>query len=83
MNGQLVVHSHIEITETLVRLYVFLAQHLDRCLNEAARQTYPEQELQSHLASTRAEMMEILSVNQVVKDKVEREFDRVITLSAE
>jgi|KBSMisStaDraftv2_1062788.scaffolds.fasta_scaffold52548_5 hypothetical protein len=83
MNGQLVVHSHIEITETLVRLYVFLAQHLDRCLNEAARQTYPEQELQSHLASTRAEMMEILSVNQVVKDKVERECDRVITLSAE
>ena len=83
MNGRLVVHSHIEITETLVRLYVFLAQHLDRCLNEAARQTYPEQELQSHLASTRAEMMEILSVNQVVKDKVERECDRVITLSAE
>jgi len=27
--------------------------------------------------------MEILSVNQVVKDKVERECDRVITLSAE
>ena len=26
MNGPLVVHSHIEITETLVRLYVFLAQ---------------------------------------------------------
>ena len=34
MNGQLVVHSHIEITETLVRLYVFLAQHLDRCLTK-------------------------------------------------
>jgi len=83
MNGQLVVHSHIEITETLVRLYVFLAQHLDRCLNEAARQTYPEQELQSHLASTRAEMMEILSVDAVALKKVERECDRVITLSAE
>ncbi len=82
MNSQLMVHSHIEITETLVRLYVFLAQHLDRCLNEAARQTYPEQELQSHLAATRVEMMEILSVNRVVKDKVEQECHRVFTLSA-
>ena len=82
MTGQLGVHSHIEITETLVRLYVFLAQALDRCLNEAARRTYPEEELQLHLASTRAEMMEILSVNRVVKDKVEQECHRVLTLSA-
>ena len=70
MIGQLAVHSHIEITETLVRLYVFLAQDLDRCLNEEARSTYPEQELQVHLASTRAEMMAILSVNRVVKENV-------------
>src|SRR5438034_11735890 len=58
-------HGHIDITETLVRLYVFLAQSLDRCWNEAARTTYPEHELQSHLSSTRAKMMEILSVNRV------------------
>jgi hypothetical protein len=51
-------------------------------LNEAARRTYPEQELQSHLASTRAEVMEMLSVNRVVKDKVEQECHRVLTLSA-
>jgi hypothetical protein len=82
MSGQLVTHSHIEITETLVRLYVFLAQELDRCLNEAARRDYPEQELQSHLASTRVEMMEILSVNRVVKEKVEEECHRVLALSA-
>ncbi len=81
MSGPLVVHSHVEITDTLVRLYVFLAQTLDRCLNEAARRTYPEQELQLHLASTRAEMMEILSVNRVVKEKVEQECHRVLTLS--
>jgi len=81
MSGPLVVHSHIEITDTLVRLYVFLAQTLDRCLNEAARRTYPEQELQLHLASTRAEMREILSVNRVVKEKVEQECHRVLTLS--
>ena len=81
MNGQLTAHSHIEITETLVRLYVFLAQELDRCLNEAARRTYPEQELQSHLASTRAEMMEMLSVNRVVREKVEQECHRALALA--
>ena len=82
MNSQLTTNSHIEITETLVRLYVFLAQELDRCLNEAARQTFPEHELQAHLSSTRAKMMEILSVNGVVKSKVEQECIRVLSLSA-
>src|SRR5438046_10492212 len=82
MNSQLTMNSHIEITETLVRLYVFLAQELDRCLNEAARQTFPEHELQSHLSSTRAKMMEILSVNRVVKGKVEQECNRVRSLIA-
>ena len=82
MISQLTAHSHIEITETLVRLYVFLAQELDRCLNEAARRTYPEQELQSHLASTRAEMMEMLSVNRVVREKVEQECHRALALAA-
>ena len=82
MNSQLTTNSHIEITETLVRLYVFLAQELDRCLNEAARQTFPEHELQAHLSSTRAKMMEILSVNEVVKGKVEQECIRVLSLSA-
>ena len=32
MNAQSTVHGHIDVTETLVRLYVFLAQDLDRCL---------------------------------------------------
>jgi hypothetical protein len=82
MNAQTTASSHIEITETLLRLYVFLAQDLDRCLNEAARQTFPEPELQSHLASTRAKMMEILSVNRVVKEKVEQECNRVLALAA-
>jgi hypothetical protein len=72
----------IEVTETLVRLYVFLAQHLDRCVNEAARATYPEQELQAHLTSTRAEARELLSVNQVVQEKVDQECNRVFALTA-
>lgn len=74
--------NHIEITETLVRLYVFLAQYLDRCVNEAARQTLPEEELQKHLAETKASMIEILSVNPVVQSKVERECTRVLDLGA-
>ena len=82
MNARSPAHGYIEITETLVRLYVFLAQGLDRCLSEAARQTFPEHELQSHLSTTRAAMMEILSVNRVVKDKVEQECNRVLSLVA-
>lgn len=78
----MVVPGHIEITETLVRLYVFLAQYLDRCQNEAARQTFPEHELQAHLSSTKEKMLEILSVNRVVKSKVEQECDRVLSLGA-
>ncbi len=73
---------HIEVTETLVRLYVFLAQHLDRCVDETARATYPEQELQAHLTSTRAEVNALLTVNQVVQEKVEQECNRVFALAA-
>jgi hypothetical protein len=82
MNGHLAVHSHIDITQTLVRLYIFLAQSLDRALNETAGQTYPEHELQSHLASARSEVMAMLSVNRVVKEKVEEECHRVRSLVA-
>lgn len=82
MHAQTTVHGYLDITETLVRLYVFLTQNLDRCLNEAARTTYPEHELQAHLSSTRAEMMEMLSVNGVVKGKVEQECNRVLALTA-
>lgn len=74
--------GHLEITETLVRLYVFLTQYLDRCQNEAARQSFPEQDLQAHLAKTKAKLMEILSVNRVVKEKVANECDRVLALGA-
>jgi hypothetical protein len=72
--------GHIEITETLVRLYVFLAQYLDRCVNEAARHAYPEADLQGHLAATRARLMELLAANRVVKGKVEQECERVLAL---
>ena len=74
--------GHLEVTETLVRLYVFLAQHLNRCLDEAAGQSLPEQELQAHLSATRATMMDLLAVNPVVKRKVESECERILSLGA-
>lgn len=72
--------SHIDTTETFVRLYVFLSQYLDRCRDEAARKSFPEAELQAHLAATKAKMLDILAVNRVVKGKVEQECARILAL---
>jgi hypothetical protein len=74
--------NYIDITATLVRLYVFLAQYLDRCLDEAARKAFPDEELHAHLAKTRATMADILAVNPVVKGKVEKECKDVLALGA-
>jgi hypothetical protein len=74
--------SHIETTELLVRLYVFLTQYLDRCINAEAHESYPESDLRTHLHETRSRLAEILSVNRVVKTKVEPECDRVLHLGA-
>lgn len=80
MNAQPAVHSHIDVTDALARLYLFLAQSIDRCVSEAAGINYPEAELESHLASTRVTVLDMLTVNQVVKAKVEQECDRVRSL---
>jgi hypothetical protein len=80
MNTSSTVQSHIDITDTMARLYLFLAQSLDRCVSEAARISYPEPQFQASLASTRATLLDMLSVNQVVKGKVEQECDRVGSL---
>ncbi|MBH0186645.1 MAG: hypothetical protein HP477_14855 [Nitrospira sp.] len=40
----------------------------------------PEAELESHLAATRATILDMLAVNQVVKAKVEQECDRARSL---
>jgi len=71
-----------EIAAALVRLYVFLAQYLDRCFDEAARKSYPDAELQAHLTETRRRLMDILSVNPVVKKKLSEECDRILALGA-
>jgi hypothetical protein len=82
MSSQTQAPSYIEITETLVRLYVFLSQYLDRCLDEAARKAYPDEELHAHLSTARASMADILAVNPVVKSKVEKECKDVLALGA-
>ncbi len=83
MQIQATAHGHIAITETLVRLYALLEQHVDRSLDKTMELDYPEHDLQALLSSARAEMMEILSVNRVVKEKVEEECNRVFSLTAE
>ena len=75
-------NDQIEIAAALVRLYVFLAQYLDRCFDDAARKSYPDAELQIHLNETRRQLMEILSVNPVVKKKLTEECDRILALGA-
>jgi hypothetical protein len=80
MTVQSAVHNHIEITDTLARLYLFLAQSMDRCVSEAARINYSEADVELHLASTRAAVLDMLAVNQVVKAKVEQECNHVRSL---
>ncbi|TAJ07155.1 MAG: hypothetical protein EPO61_14410 [Nitrospirae bacterium] len=72
--------THIDTTETFVRLYVFLSQYLDRCRDEAARRSFPEAELQAHLSATKAKMLDIMAVNRVVKEKVSQECARILAL---
>lgn len=81
MQTHAIAREHIDITEMLVTLYVFLAQSLDRCLHEAVRAESPEQELLANLAAIKAQMMDILTVNPVVKAKVEEECRRVLSLA--
>ena len=80
MAAQSAASNHIDITETFVRLYVFLAQSLDRCLDKAQRDSFPEKEHQAFLVDTRNKLMEVLRVNPVVKGKVEEESHRVLAL---
>ena len=80
MTIQTHIHSHLDITDTLARLYLFLAQSMDRCVSETARSNYPEAELQTHLASTKAAVLAMLDGNRVVKAKVEQECNRIGSL---
>ena len=73
----------IQITETVLRLYVLLNQYLDRCHDQAAKEAFPESEFQEHLSSTRAKAADLLTTNRVVKDKVAAETERILQLGAD
>lgn len=74
------VSNHIEATDALSRLYLFQAQVMDRALDETARGCADESELDANLAGSRSAALELLSVNRVVRDKVEAECDRIRSL---
>jgi hypothetical protein len=74
--------TQLEIAAALVRLYVFLSQYLDRCLTDAVRRNSPDGDLETHLGNTRRQLMDILSVNPVVKRKLTDECDRILHLGA-
>lgn len=73
----------IQITETVLRLYVLLNQYLDRCQDQAAKEAFPESEFQEHLSSTRTKAADLLTTNRVVKDKVAAETERILQLGAD
>ncbi len=81
MAAQSASPQHIVITETFVRLYVFLAQTLDRCLDQSQRESFPEKEHQAFLTEARNRMRDMLAVNPVVKGKVDDECSRVLALA--
>ena len=74
--------AQIDVAAAFVRLYVFLAQYLDRCMDEAARKSYPDAELHAHLTDTRRQLMNVLAVNPVVQNKLEEECNRILNLGA-
>ena len=74
-------HTHIEITQMLVRLYLLLSQELDRCLDANAARTFSEQEFQAQLTSARMETLGMLAVNRVVQEKVEHACSRTLMLT--
>lgn len=81
MTAQSASPQHIVITETFVRLYVFLAQTLDRCLDQSQRESFPEKEHHAFLTEARNRMRDMLAVNPVVKGKVDDECSRVLALA--
>lgn len=74
------VSNHIEATDALSRLYLFQAQVMDCGLDEAGRVNVVDSELEANLAGARSAALELLSVNRVVRDKVEAECNRIRSL---
>ena len=52
---------HITTTETVLRLYVLLAQYLDRCVDDAIRDSLSDKDFQRHLSETRTKVADLLA----------------------
>ncbi len=71
--------QHVRTTEMFLRLYVLLAQYLDRCRSEdMSSSSLSEVEFQKHLNETKSTLANLLSTNRIVPDKVEQEYNRVM-----
>jgi hypothetical protein len=82
MNGITTAPDHIEIIETLIKLYRFLGQSLDHCLNEIDTGAVEEHELQAHLSTSRAQIMDLLAGNPAVRQTLEPECKRLLSLTS-
>jgi hypothetical protein len=82
MNGITTTQDHIEIIETVIKLYESLGQSLDHCLNEIGTGAIEEHQLQAHLSTSRAQMMDILAGNPAVKQKLEQEGKRLLSVTS-
>lgn len=66
MTTHATISSHIETTDALSRLYLFLAQAIDRGLDEVDCVNGVDSKLNANLARARSAALELLSVNRVV-----------------
>ena len=58
------VHSHLDVTDMLARLYLLLTQSMDRCVSERVWKNDPEDKFEAHLASTRIAVLDMLAGNR-------------------
>lgn len=82
MSGTITAQNHIDIIETLIKLYSSLEQNFDHCLHEMSTGMLDEHESQARLSTTRAQIMDILAGNSVVKEKLEEECRRLLSLAS-
>ncbi len=75
------IPQHIKTTETLLRLYVLLAQFLDRCQEEEGRRSsLSEAEFQKLLLETKTSVASLVSSNRIVPEKIEQEFEQIMQI---
>lgn len=72
---------HIQTTEAFVRFYVLLGQILDRALDESTKASFPEAAFRDHLVETKAIVQDLFATNRVVREKSEREYQRISQLA--